>query len=416
MQKTRTLTIAVLAVVVLAAIAAGLVGCDVNKSFFISSGVVIVTDSENNRVLIYTQPNRTNQPASVVLGQPNANSNTPNNGGLTDRRMFHPYGAAQGNSHELFVLDTFNCRVLLFRTPFVNGMAATTIIGQPDGATGDCTGSDSATAFTLRFPTGAAMDPDGNLWVADYGDSRVLKYAPPFSNGMAASLALGQTATNSASGTYECNQWSSGVSPFGMPPAPTASTLCYPSRVAFDSTGNLWVVDQGNYRVLMYPPAQQKQGGAATLVIGQADFVSAISGHTAAALGTPWDLGFDRFENLWVSDITNNRVLKYQAPFLNGMDASAALGQTDLVSNDFGTSASKLHYPYGLSFDNVGNLLVTDSANNRTLIFSQLEQETDGSATNALGQRDLVSGAANQGGAPGELTEYNPYGVLGFRL
>jgi len=87
MQKTQTLTIAILAVAVLAVIVAGLAGCDVNKSFFISSGVVIVADSENNRVLIYTQPNRTNQPAAVVLGQPNANSDTPNNGGLTSRRM-----------------------------------------------------------------------------------------------------------------------------------------------------------------------------------------------------------------------------------------------------------------------------------------------------------------------------------------
>jgi len=295
-------------------------------------------------------------------------------------------------------------------------MAATTIIGQPDEATGSCLAPDGATASTLRFPSGAAMDPDGNLWVADYGNSRVLKYQPPFTNGMAASVALGQTTTNSTGGSYDCNHANGGVGPIGAYPDPTASTLCFPSRVAFDSTGNLWVVDQGNYRVLMYPPAQQMQGGAATLVIGQTDFISALSGSTAAALGSPWDLGFDRFENLWVSDITNNRVLKYQAPFLNGMDASAALGQTDLVSNGFGTSASKLHYPYGLSFDNVGNLLVTDSANNRTLIFSQLEQDTGGSATNALGQRDLVSGTANQGGSPSELTEDNPFGVLEFRL
>jgi len=410
----RKLAAAVLAGTTLAVMAVCLTGCPLDLRTIGSGAVQGVADTNNHRVLFYQKPSRTNQAAVVVLGQPDEMSDTANNGVPSASTMNNPAGVAVGPNRQLLVMDTFNCRVLAFQPPFSTGMAAIMTIGQLDGATVNCLSPDSATGSTLRFPTGAAMDPNGNLWVADSGDSRVLKYEPPFASGMAASVALGQTATDSASGSYDCNHANGETGPIGAYPDPTAGTLCVPTRVAFDSSGNLWVVDQLNQRVLMYPPAQQIQGGVATLVIGQSDFVSYLSGTTEAALGVPMDLAFDRHGNLWVSDIANCRVLKYEPPFVNGMAASAALGQTDLISDDCGTSASQLQYPYGLAFDQSGNLAVTDGGNNRTLSFPKSQQITGGSASMVLGQPDLNSGDANQGGSVSAFTQNSPIGVVAY--
>ena len=109
-------------------------------------------------------------------------------------------------------------------------------------------------------------------------------------------------------------------------------------------------------------------GGAATVALGQTDLTSGTSGTTATTLKVPVGLAFDSAGNLWVADDNNNRVLKYpSANLVTGGAATAALGQTDLTSGTFGTTATTLDQPEGLAFDSAGNLWVTDSNNNRVL-------------------------------------------------
>jgi len=175
----RKIAVAVLAGTTLAVTAMCLTGCPFNLGVAGKGRVQVVADTGNNRVLIYEKPNFTNQAAAAVLGQPDDISNTANNGGSSASTMYYPGGVAGGPNHTLLVMDSFNCRVLAFEPPFTTGMAATMVLGQPDGATETCLPPDSATASNLRFPYGAAMAPDGNIWVADTGNSRVLKYEPP---------------------------------------------------------------------------------------------------------------------------------------------------------------------------------------------------------------------------------------------
>src|SRR5205807_8230586 len=101
-------------------------------------------------------------------------------------------------------------------------------------------GTAGTTASTLSIPAGAAFDSSGNLGVIDQINNRMLKYTTPFSNGQAASLVLGQT-------TFTLNTANQGF-------APTASTIYFPIGLAFDSSGNLWISDAGNNRVLEYVP------------------------------------------------------------------------------------------------------------------------------------------------------------------
>ncbi len=75
----------------------------------------------------------------------------------------------------------------------------------------------------------------------------MLEYVPPFSSGMDATLALGQLSLTSGSSS-----------------APSATTLSHPSGLAFDTSGNLWVADYWNNRVLKFvPPFSTGQAASA---------------------------------------------------------------------------------------------------------------------------------------------------------
>jgi sugar lactone lactonase YvrE len=79
--------------------------------------------------------------------------------------------------------------------------------------------------------------------------------------------------------------------------------------------------------------------------------------------------------NLWVSDLNNNRVLKFTPPFSNGMSASVVIGQTDFAHGSPNQGVDQpngdtLSMPWGLAINTDGNLVVADTYNNRILTFS----------------------------------------------
>ncbi len=70
------------------------------------------------------------------------------------------------------------------------------------------------------------------------------------------------------------------------------------------------VVDTGNNRVLEFV-APLFTGMAASLVIGQSSFTSSGSATTQSGLHNPEGLAFDSSGNLWVAENSNNRVLEF---------------------------------------------------------------------------------------------------------
>jgi DNA-binding beta-propeller fold protein YncE len=139
--------------------------------------------------------------------------------------------------------------------------------------------------------------------------------------------------------------------------------------VAFDSGGNLWVVDGFNNRVLEFIPPFANHMNA-SLVIGQADFVTGTSGLSSTKFNDPEHLAFDSGGNLWVADSVNNRVLEFKPPFANGMAATLVIGQPDFVSNPCLSSATGMCATFGVAFDSKGNLWVGDDGNCRALEFT----------------------------------------------
>jgi sugar lactone lactonase YvrE len=367
-KNTTSLARAAVAIlVVLLAAFAWLVGCS-SSSNLRTTRFLLVSDSGNNRVLFYNFPFSTNESASGVLGQGEFMTSGT---GLTPETFNEPVNAAQDAFGNIYVSDLNQNRVLQFRPPFPvpNDENASLVIGQPDFITG----APNDTQNGLTEPGGLAFDHFGNLWVVDFGNNRILEYAPPFTTHMNATLVLGQaTFTSNAAAT-------------------TNSGLTSPHLIAVDASGDLWVTDSGNNRLLEFKPPFAN-GMAASVVIGQADFVSGGAATTATGLSFPTGIAFDSSGNLWIGDTDNNRVLQFKPPFASGMSASLVLGEADFTTSTAATTQSGFSGPFGIAFDSSGNLWVADSGNNRTLEFTP-PFSTNQNASLVLGQADFTSNA-----------------------
>lgn len=337
--------------------------------------LLFVADWNNSRVLIYDAPFSTDESASVALGQ--AAFDTYGTG-TTATTMNGPTAVAVDTAGNLYVTDQGNCRVLQFKPPFATGMAAALAFGQPNLNSGTCNESTS-TAYALGpGPGGVAIDSGGNLWVADSYYSRILKYPAPFTSNESATVALGQPNLVGTGASSACDQGA----------VAGANTLCYPGGLAFDSAGNLWVADNGNNRLLMYPKANLVTDGSATVELGQPSATAFTStganngGVSASSLYLEFfrmaGIAFDSTGNLWLTDVNNNRVLMYPKASLttNGAAATLELGQpsgtafTSSAPNNPAVGANALYYPLGLAFDSSGQLFVGDYVNSRTLVFT----------------------------------------------
>jgi len=221
-----------------------------------------------------------------------------------------------------------------------------------------------------------------------------VEYVPPFSNGMDATLVLGQpdfTTNNSNT---------------------TQNGLSYPRGLAFDSSGNLWVADADNSRVLEYT-SPFSTGMNATLVLGQSSFTTGAGATTADGLAAPYGLAFDFSGNLWVADGDNNRVLEYVPPFSTGMDATLVLGQSSFTVGTSNITQNGFYLPAGLVFDTSGNILVGDWQNSRALVFAP-PFSNGMNASLVLGQADFTHGTPNQGNTVGADTLDGPSFVTTF--
>jgi sugar lactone lactonase YvrE len=317
--------------------------CGPSGLTFDKSGNLWVADAHNNRVVRFSKPISTGGSESLVLGQ---TSFTASGCAATATGLCFPTATAFDSSGNLWVADSNNNRIVEYKAPFSNGESASTVLGQSGFTAKVCATSQSG----LCGPSGIAFDKSGNLWVADVVNNRVLRFSAPFSNGEAASLVLGQTSfTTKASAT-------------------TRGGLSFPISVSFDKSGNLWVADVGNDRVLRYSPSFTN-GKLASIVIGQTGFTS-TGCSTGSGLCNPEGVTFDPTGNLWVSDSVNGREISFMPQFYSGEYATTVIGQPNLLSSGCATSQSGLCNPGNIAFDKSGNFWVADFSNNRIMEFT----------------------------------------------
>ncbi len=275
-----------------------------------AGGNLYVADPASSRVLRYNAPISNGMAPTLVIGQHTFTDIFANQGisiPLTNT-LNGPFSVAVSTSGTLFVADQSNNRVLGFSPPFSTNMSASLVIGQANFTSGGINrgnGPTSAASNSLNNPQGVALDAAGNLFVSDTYNHRILRFSPPFSNGMSANLVLGQA-------NFTSNQPNRGGA------TPNAQTLNMPVGLAIDSVGHLHVGDTLNYRILGYE-AGMSNGMSARLVVGQPNFGAASYDPSAPAsavsLSFPDGVAVDSYGNLYSTDRANNRVLGYDQPW-----------------------------------------------------------------------------------------------------
>ncbi|MFZ5531826.1 MAG: Ig-like domain-containing protein, partial [Pseudomonadota bacterium] len=141
-----------------------------------------------------------------------------------------------------------------------------------------------ATAAGLYYPSGVAVDAQGNLYIADQFHHRIRQVTP---DGLISTVA---------------GNGSRGFSGDGGPA--TAARLGYPSGVAVDAQGNLYIADRDNNRIRQVTP----DGLISTVAGGIQGFSGDGGPATAAGLGYPSGVVVDAQGNLYIADRDNNRI------------------------------------------------------------------------------------------------------------
>ena len=169
----------------------------------------------------------------------------------------------------------------------------------------------------MSYPTGLAVYK-GDLYVADSGNNRVLRYKAPFAQFAQTGsyptpdLYVGQPSLNSNKANYP----SGSPTDAGLSFSPGGSVLL--AAIAFDSTGNMWVTDPGNRRALMFTgrrrrqrrraPASHRRVGSTRFQQPAAHAEPGSSGQLIAnQFAVPSQLAFDAAGNLYVSDADPTR-------------------------------------------------------------------------------------------------------------
>jgi sugar lactone lactonase YvrE len=324
--------------------AADQLGTNVSGLSFGPEGTLWVADGGNNRVLEFVPPFASGMNASLVIGQAAFGTN---GAGTSAATLSRPNGTAWDSHGDLWVSDPGNNRVLEFVPPFKDGMSASLVLGQT-GFTGDGAGNASS---QLSDPTGLTFDAQGDLWVADSYNDRVVEFVPPFRSGMNASLVLGQPAFGS-----------SGCS------VATESGLCLPDDMAIGPTGALWVADLGHDRTVEFLPPF-KDGMNASVVLGENNF-NVTNELLPLGQYSPAGVAVDAAGNLWVGDRGVNRVTEYAPGFSINESPEVVIGQSSFSSSSCGTTATTDCRAGSLAFDRAGNLWVADPGNDRILEFT----------------------------------------------
>ncbi|MBT3514989.1 MAG: hypothetical protein HOB32_03180 [Nitrospina sp.] len=335
--------------------------------------MLFVSDTGNHRVLIWDQfPEENGEPSNVVLGQEDFADCLENRGlsttldemtsGLGDENLdgFTISKAEEDTlslpaglcviDGKLYVVDSGNHRVTRWNgLPSDDGEPPTLVMGQDNLEENEANRQGLVGSGSLFFPAGICSGDDQHVFVADKDNHRVLIWKKvPFSDGWNADISLGQTGMDERDanrGDFDNVQ---------------QDTLSFPTGVFYDAENDkVFVVDQGNNRVLIWNSLPRDTGQPADVVIGQKDFVSRSpnmgKGENRASQDSmyfPRDVVAGN-TGLFVSDSGNHRVLYWkEIPTENGQPADMVFGQTNFFDNKYNrygqANASTLNDPSGL--------------------------------------------------------------------
>jgi streptogramin lyase len=230
-----------------------------------------------------------------------------------------PSGVAVDGAGNVYVADQFNNMI---RKISPSG-AVRTLAGT--GAYGSVNGSGATASFSE--PTGVALDVKGNLYVADFGNNLIRKID-----------TSGSVSTLAGSGT-----------PASTDGQGVGASFDAPAGVAVDAAGNVYVADEYNNQIRKISPT-----GFVSTLAGNGNTGSSNGAGTAASFYYPTGVAVDVAGNVYVADWNNNMVR-----MIDPLGVVTTLAGNGIAGYPNGpVPGANLDYPYGIAIDATGNLYV----------------------------------------------------------
>jgi trimeric autotransporter adhesin len=302
--------------------------------------------------------------------------------------LYNPQGIAVDHSGNIFIADQYNH---IIRE--VNGVTGiiTTIAGTPQDACSGPSGcgvTGPATSAKLYYPSGVAIDKNGNLFIANRYNHQivVVSCATVTSTGATCSPNSSQTA-----GDIYAVAGDTTAGYAGDGGAATSAELYYPYGIAVDTDGNLFITDTNNYRIREVSCGTGISGcvAASGQTIGDiytiagtatAGFAGDSGPATSAELYYPLTAAVDNSGNLFIADQDNYRIREVACVTTTstGSACTPSTGQTTAdiytvagngsggFTGDMGPATSAtVSQPNGVAVDSAGDLIIGDYGNNR---------------------------------------------------
>jgi len=331
---------------------------------------------------------------SGFVGDANGHGSADGTGSVA--RFDSPSGAAVDQNGVLYVADKYNNAI----RKVAPGGITTTLAGS-SGFSGSADGDGASAQFSL--PSGVAVDSSGYVYVADTGNDTIRKVGP---TGMVTTLAGTPGVVGSSDGTGPTAQFNG---PFGL---------------AVDQSGNVYVADTGNDTIRRITPS-----GVVTTVAGVAGSFGNNDGiGSAAQFNAPAAVAVDTAGNIYVSDTSSlvaersiyrsNTIRKITPGGVVSTLAGAPL-PVDIVgdpvqpppsqfSADGVGTAARFNSPCGIAVDSGGNVFVADTGNETIRRMTpDCTVTTMAGTPGATGGQDGVGASALFNGPTGIAVDHN---------
>ena len=326
-----------------------------------AAGNLYIADSHNHRVRKVDASTGT---IATIAGTGLAGY-SGDNGPATAAKLDLPTALGFDYAGNLYIADTDNHRM---RRIAANTAVITTVAG--NGVEAFAGDNGPATAASIDSPNGLALDPAGNLYIADTHNGRVRKM----------NAATGVITTVAGAGFANGNVQMFG----GDNGAATAAGLALPRGLTIDAAGDLYLSDSANHRIRRISPS-----GAITTVAGQGTETFAGDGSPAIAAGldTPRSAAISPAGLLTLADTDNQRIRQLDALPAPGPNIHTIMGS--------GASAQETLSLTGPTVATYGSGALTATLTSGTLATGSVTfLDTSGGTAITLGTANLSAGAA----------------------